>query len=232
MTTSVTREEAAVTPVDHQGVEIVIREYIGKMRELQRGPQAFSVTSPTGWVNGAHYHLSDQCQVFVDGSATVGTHETDPVTLHYTDAYTPYGPIDPGPEGYTYINVRARHDVGSERMPEARKSIQRHDGREIVAHCRLSLADDVEILRLETLIDLQDDGLAAYELAAAPGARLPEAPAGGNGRFQLVLDGSLECGGKTLTRHSVGFVEPGDIFGRRTAGPAGAHVVEIQFPRE
>src|SRR4029077_5246858 len=127
-----------------------------------------------------------------------------------------------GNGGFTFFNLRARADVGAQYMPESRKQIAIKGGREIVASCRLSLGADVETLRLETLIDLQEDSLAAYEMVAAPGTQLIDSIAAGSGRFQLVLDGEIEMDGRTLPKQSVAYVAAGDRFGRRVAVAEGA----------
>jgi hypothetical protein len=231
MSVVVTKDESML--LEHEwGDEVKLVEYIGRVDELQRGPQAFTSTTPEHFVFPPHYHLADQCQVFIDGSAKMPAHDVVPVTLHYADAYTPYGPIEVGKGGLTYFNFRSRADVGAQYMPESRKQIAIKGGREIAVSCRLGLGVEVETLRLETLIDLQEDNLAAYEMIAAPGVQLIDSIAAGSGRFLLVLDGELELAGKTLSKHSVAYAAAGDRFGRRVAGPAGAHVVEIQFPHE
>jgi hypothetical protein len=227
-----TQEEATLITETHYGAEVKLVEYIGRVEVLERGPQAFTSTTPEGFVFPPHFHVSDQCQVFVDGSASMPSHDVHPVLLHYADAYTAYGPINVEEGGLTYFNLRARANIGAEFMPEARKKMAIRGGREIVADCRLSLDDPVEILRVETLIDLHDDGLAAYEIVAAPGARLLDNTAMGSGRFQLILDGAIEMDGKQFGKNSVGYVAAGERFARRSAGPDGAHLVEIQFPHE
>jgi hypothetical protein len=230
---AVKKEDALdITYETEDGTLIELREYIGRVETLSRGPQAFVSSQPPGFVIPPHYHLSDQCQVFVEGSGTMYGHVEKPVTVHYADKFTAYGPIDCGDEGLSFFNFRARCDVGAEWMPEARKGIALRGGREIKVQARLNLADAVGPLRLETLIDLHDDGLAVYEMVAGEGSRLLEGPVAGTGRFELILDGDIECGGTWLSRHSVGFVAAGESFGRRVAGPDGVHLIEIQFPRE
>src|SRR5262245_41374714 len=42
-----------------------------------------------------HFHRVDQFQILVAGRAQFGKHEVEPVAVHYTDGYTPYGPLRP-----------------------------------------------------------------------------------------------------------------------------------------
>jgi hypothetical protein len=211
---------------------VEVGEFVGSIQQLHRGPQVFFSTFEPGHVIKPHYHLGDQFQIFVEGSARVGEHPLDPVTVHYTDAYTAYGPIICGDAGMSFFNCRGRCDLGAEYMPESRKGIRIRGGRVITSHCRLGLDADVETMRLETIIDLHDDGLAAYETVARPGIRLLNPVAAGNGRFQIVLDGTLVMDGESLPRHSVACIGAGERFTPRFAGPDGVHVLEIQFPKE
>ena len=204
MTLIATEDESTLIRHEHEGQVAELCEYLGSVTVLERGPQAFTSTTPEGFIFPPHFHLTDQCQVFIAGSAVMPTHDVTPVTLHYADAYTAYGPINVGEGGLTYFNFRPHGDVSAEYMPESRKKMAIRGGREIVTSTRLSLDVDVDTLRLETLIDLHDDDLAAYEMVAAPGAKLLDAEAAGSGRFQLILDGDLEIKrprpGKTLGR--------------------------------
>jgi hypothetical protein len=227
-----TAKEAAEVVEEHGGFTIELREYIGKLNDIERGPQAVSTFHPAGFTSKAHFHRVDGFQVVIDGETHFPDHVARHGSVHYTDAFTSYGPFTSQQDGMRMFVLRARHDVGAQRMPESRKLIPKRGGREIFAECRLGLGDGVHRVRIEGLIDLQADELSAYELVAPPGAALPDAPAAGSGKYQVVLDGELELAGKTLPRASVGFLRPGETFGRRTAGPNGAHVLELQFPRE
>jgi hypothetical protein len=220
--------EARETP----GGMIQVKQYIGSLTRLHRGPQAFTSTFPPGYVIAPHFHRTDQVQLFVDGSASIGPHPLDPVTLHYADGFTAYGPIVVGESGMTFFNLRARCDVGAHWMPESRKQLERPAGRSLTVACRLSLDSDVASLRLETLIDLCDDGLAVYEAVARPGVALLDAVAGGNGRFQVVLAGSVVMDDTELAERAVAYVHAGERFPLRRAGADGVHLLEMQFPSE
>lgn len=227
-----TTEEAHEVVEEHGGYRIELREYIGKLNDIERGPQAVSTFQPAGFTSRAHFHRVDGFQVVIDGETHFPDHVARHGSVHYTDAFTPYGPFTAQQDGMRMFVLRARHDVGAQRMPESRKLIPKRDGREIFAECRLRLDDAVDRVRIEGVIDLQPDELSAYELVAPPGAALPDAPAAGSGTYQVVLEGELELPGKILPRSSLGFLRPGETFGRRTAGPDGVHVLQLQFPRE
>ena len=109
-------------------------DYIGNSHKNQRGPQAFLVElEKPGHIIKPHFHHVDQFQIVVDGGGTLGKHELQPVTVHYTDSFTPYGPIVAGDEGLKFFNFRPCADVGAEYMPGSRERLLRHAGRNLVA---------------------------------------------------------------------------------------------------
>src|ERR671918_331147 len=74
-------------------------------------PQLLLVEQPVpGSTVLAHYHSTDQYQVFMDGGGKLGRHDVRPISVHYTNRYTGYGPIVAGPEGVTYYVLRPGFD--------------------------------------------------------------------------------------------------------------------------
>ena len=61
-------------------------------------PMAFLVEQDPGSTAQAHYHQQDQFQLVLRGKGTVGLHDAAPVTVHFTGAYTAYGPIKADPD--------------------------------------------------------------------------------------------------------------------------------------
>src|SRR3954470_14747220 len=51
-----------------------------------------------GRVSSTHFHIVDQFQVVLDGGGTIGRHQLAPYGVHFTRAYTPYGPLIAGAE--------------------------------------------------------------------------------------------------------------------------------------
>jgi oxalate decarboxylase/phosphoglucose isomerase-like protein (cupin superfamily) len=77
-------------------------------------PMAFLVEQDPGSTASAHYHQQDQFQLVVDGHGIMGTHEVGPVTVHFTGAYTAYGPIRADKEaGVHYFTLRNGFDPGA-----------------------------------------------------------------------------------------------------------------------
>src|SRR5690349_4353498 len=105
MITTVTPDQAELQarPPDYKGSTIK-ENFIGGDRDA-RGPQAFRITWGSGYISKAHFHEVDQFQIFTEGTAMLGKHPIGPVTLHYSDAYTPYGPIVVGQGPAIFYNL-------------------------------------------------------------------------------------------------------------------------------
>lgn len=212
-----------------EGTVVGSAPYFGSNRTVDRGPQGFYVEFGQDFVIHPHFHRVDQFQIVVKGHGKIGKHDLSPVTVHYTDGFTPYGPILCGEEGMAFFNFRSHSDVGAYPMPESRDELERKAGRSRTEHSRLALNGDNRT-RMETLIDLTDDGLAAFELIAAPGANLAEEVVGGACRYQLVLGGSMMLDDEVLAERSAVFASAGEVLSHRRAGPDGLHLLQVQLP--
>jgi hypothetical protein len=62
-------------------------------------PMAFLIEKGPGAVTRPHFHQADQFQVVVAGRGMLGNHEFSDGAVHYTDAYSAYGPIVAGKSG-------------------------------------------------------------------------------------------------------------------------------------
>ncbi|HEY8369794.1 MAG TPA: hypothetical protein VIM86_10810, partial [Thermodesulfobacteriota bacterium] len=79
----------------------------------------------------------------------------------------------------------------------------------------------------------EPDGLFAQTTSLTAGeSALALGPGTDVGRYLLVLEGSLVHEGRSLGAWSCVFVEPGEVRDAPTAGPGGAVVLELGFPRE
>jgi len=190
-------------------------------------PMAFLVDQDADVTVGAHFHQSDQFQVVVGGSGRLGTHEVEPVAVHFSGAFAAYGPIRAGAEGLHYFTLRNGWDAGARYMPGARAELPRpRRHREAVA------GPLGEGNGFETVLGPEPDGLAAWRWRASEGARLagPD-PATGRGQFWVVLNGTLEREGKAFGRHSCVFVGPDEPSLAVVAGAGGLDVLALQFAR-
>ena len=84
-------------------------------------PMAFLVEKGPGAVTRPHFHQADQFQVVVAGRGMLGDHEFSDGAVHYTDAYSAYGPIVAGKSGIWWFTLRNRWDPGARYMPAERE---------------------------------------------------------------------------------------------------------------
>ncbi|MFC7475226.1 hypothetical protein ACFQS7_12730 [Dankookia sp. GCM10030260] len=197
-------------------------------------PMAFLVEQPAGSVVDAHFHEANQFQLVVAGSGTLGTHAVRPIAVHYSNAYSAYGPITAGADGLHYLTLRNGYDRGARYLPAAREELRgvRRRFRAAVADAAPPGAPAAEPMT-ETLLAGTPDGLGAWRHRLPPGAALqgPD-PAGGDGQFWVVTAGALQAAdGATLPALSCAFVGPAEPPLAVTAGAAGLEVVVMQYPR-
>lgn len=224
-----TRESKPNERNSGQGTVIGSAPYFGSNQKIERGPQGFYVHFGPNFVIHPHFHRVDQYQITVDGTGTIGKHSMDAVSIHYTDGFTPYGPILCGPEGMAFFNFRSHSDVGAYPMPESKEELERKAGRSRTVPTRLHLNGDSST-KMEALIDLEEDGLATYEVVAPAGASLPDEVVGGACRYQLVLEGSMIFEDRELPARSVVLASAGEVLSHRRAGTKGLHLLQAQLP--
>ena len=56
-------------------------------------PTAFLAQYDPGDKSCPHFHQVDQFQILVQGKGTLGRHAVEPYSVHFSRAYTPYGPL-------------------------------------------------------------------------------------------------------------------------------------------
>jgi hypothetical protein len=193
-----------------------------------------------------HYHSTDQFQVFLDGSAKLGRHEVTPVSIHYTNRYTGYGPIVAGPSGVSYYVLRPEFDTlvtGQYlHVPELREKLKRQPGRRrsiIVDAVALKSAAELLAIKVpvsERVIGLEDDkhdpGMFADVLSMGPGLSYtaPE-PSTGGGQVVLVLQGSMQCDGTSYAARSAVAVTAEERALTLISGDSGVQALVLQYPR-
>src|SRR3954451_8876249 len=100
--------------------------------ELDDDPQAYLVRSHSEHATvGSHFHEHPQFQVFVEGDATFQRHHVAPVNVHFTDAYSVYGPIVAGDDGLSFFVLRPELDAGARYMPGSRELLVRKGRRNL-----------------------------------------------------------------------------------------------------
>jgi hypothetical protein len=204
-------------------------DYFGVAFGPSVGPQAYKCVFDPGYVTNPHFHRVPQFQVVTRGTAVLAKRAYAPVSVHYADAFTPYGPIRCS-QSMVRFALRSSSDSGAHWMPAERKQMEQKAGRGLIVETRLKLGDPVTSVKVETLLGPYDDGLYAMEIVAPAGAQLTDKPASGSGRYQLVLAGSMQLTDQELSADSLIFESIGDAVAPRRAGPAGLHLLELQLP--
>ena len=226
----VTRNDTVQSEIRTAAYCSLVRSYFGKFATAHEGPQAFFVDMPgEGSTITPHFHDVDQFQIVVRGGGRIGKKPLYPVTFHYADAYTPYGPIVGGEQGIVFFTLRAACASGYFPMPGSRHLMRARAGRtfsglfntvpppaenEVVREPLLSTADGIEVV-----------GLRLGSAAFAAGE-----PADSGNQFYLVCSGSLRHKGAMIGEQSLMLVESGEVAPTLEAGPEGAEVLLLQMP--
>jgi len=174
-----------------------------------------------------HFHIADQYQVFVNGSGTFGKSVVGPLSVHYADRYTPYGPIRINGEGLSWYTVRLAKDPGAAYLPEARPLQVERPGRTITHSAELPPLLDSR--RQITVMERHPDGVGArLEVVPAGLSVSLAAPEGIGGEIHILLRGSIEAAGDSWSRQTCLHLSPGDSWSGK-AGAGGALVLVLGF---
>ncbi len=197
-------------------------------------PQSFLVEQDPDSVILPHFHEQNEFQVVVKGSGSFGRHPVRPLSVHYAGAYTGYGPITAGPGGLWYFTLRPAMDQGALFLPESRGKMRKGPKRQLLGH-PLAVTEDASRRAqavCEEALPPQADGIAGWFLRLPPEGSLaaPEHP-GGLGRFYVVMSGRARVCGALLGRLATVFVTPEEGPVSVQAGPEGAEVLVLQFPK-
>lgn len=204
-------------------------------------PMAFLVEKDAAAVVHPHFHQADQYQVIVQGSGRLGVHEVASVAVHYTDAYSAYGPIIAADEGVSWFTLRNAWDPGARYMPEHRRQLRearaRYQHREATCGPLPPLTEqelaELAVASGGAVIAETPDGLGTWRYTVpARGSVTGPDPSTGGGQFWLVSAGSAAVGdGALLPAQSLIFVAPEDAAACLIAGPGGSDLICMQFPK-
>lgn len=207
---------------------------------IKNEPQAFLIEMHADETILPHFHEVDQFQVFVAGSGGMGRHAAGVLAVHYADHHTGYGPINAGPQGYSYFTLRAKSDPGAHYLHkpgyrEALKpSLKRHGVAAGVTLSTEPVLKDLKEAKVERLLQDLDgsDGLGASLIRMGPGMnRIGPDPRATGGLYYLVLNGSLELDDGVCSAWSTVFVSRDDAPLALKAGTKGLEALLLQFPR-
>jgi hypothetical protein len=199
-------------------------------------PVAFLVEKKAHGVVPPHFHEVPQFQVIVEGHGTLGKQAVQPFTVHYTNAYTGYGPICAAEDGIAFFTLRNQFDIGGARYFPAGRSFMKPAPKRHRVSGHIAVSNDAALrsrqqVTLETVFAPEADGLAAWFLRAVPGtvSHTPD-PAQSGGQYVLVAKGSLLYNGMAFPNLSCIYTscEEGPLA--LQAGADGLEVLILHFP--
>ena len=203
--------------------------------ETPVAPSAFLAEYPPDENSTAHYHAVDQFQILVKGSGQLGRHDVAPYYVHFSRAYTPYGPLHADKEtGWTFMTLRTRYDAGAQRIPEKLERLKQiPDRKPWQVTTQAGFPDAGAGVIFQDMPEVRDDrGLYACSFSMAPNARsIAPAPSYGDGQYIFALSGSLMHGGREQKALAVIFVKPDEPAFELKAGAAGAQGLILNFPQ-
>jgi hypothetical protein len=210
--------------------------FIGSPKDICAGPNAFLVRYIPGTDSTAHYHAADQMQIVVEGKGSLGRHEMKPYQIHFSRAFTPYGPLLPDKqEGWAFVNLRTRPDPeGAQRLSIARDKLLKIPNRKPFQKSwtvTFPQADSgAPIQAIPGL--LNEEGLSGFALTLGPGGTTTApAAAGSDGQYVLAVEGDLVHEGCVRKAMTIAFVAADEAPLRIQAGPSGLKAMILNFPR-
>jgi hypothetical protein len=209
--------------------------FFGQADALVEGPQAYMNELDPDVELAAHFHQVDQFQVFFGTpGARFLRHSIAPAMVHYTDAYTTYGPFRSGPDDrLLYATLRAEHSNYGGVMPGARKELRYRGTRNIsrdLENWTVDVAPVDGAVHREVLRG-EEDGLACVLTLAAAGTEFSvERSRPSAGRYYCVLDGAVLSGGTAYPGLTLGWVDGSEEASTLVAGPEGCSLLTLDFP--
>ena len=206
-------------------------QLIDSTGDVVPAPTAFLVEQGPRVVIRTHFHVNSQFQVFAQGAGMLGRRDVKPFTVQYVAPHTGYGPIVAGEAGLWYFTLRPSTPSGARYLPDLRDSLDKTQPKRQVTSTPCVPARLSGEPRIDTMIEPQADGLAAW-MVHIPADTTLEAPAqaGGLGRYYLVADGILLVQDQPLSALSLTWTSGEHEILPLRAGANGASVVVMQFP--
>ena len=210
---------------------IQFRAYIGEAAGYCEGPQVFMVElfEPGSRIE-PHFHDVDQFQIVLRGGGHLGSEAAAPVSFHYADAYTPYGPIVSQEEGISFLTIRAAAAGAFFPMPASRHLLPGLPGRNVTGSFPARPPQGAGVSHTATLVETAD-GAQIKGIWLGPGAKAVFESADAGRQYYLMCAGSASVGEADLKRWSIVEVEPGERLPELCAGASGAEVLVAQLPR-
>ena len=199
-------------------------------------PMAFLAEGSANRVLRPHFHTVDQFQVMYNGAGTLGKHPAAPGVVHFSRAYTPYGPITYSDKGLGFITLRAHRDPGAQYMPESREVLEKVANR---TPWQITVVPDFELAPGESGVAMKalgglaghHDGLAGWSVKLNAGAKAyaPD-PSKGDGQYIIVMKGAVLHEGKLKQDLAIIWVGKNEGPFELVAGPDGLEGLILNFP--
>ena len=189
-------------------------------------------------VSLTHYHAVDQFQVVIDGKGKLGRHDLSPYCVHFSRAYTPYGPlVSDAAAGFTFFVLRPQYAEASYYLPKSLGLLRQVPDRQPwqitrpVSFPTLS-PGTADVVLQEIAGMTNEQGLAAHTLSMKPNAKTsaPD-PSQGGGQYLVVVKGSVLHDKKEHKAPALVFAKPGEGPYQVHAGAAGLEALVLSFPR-
>lgn len=206
--------------------------FLTPAEDVKNDPVAFLVEGTPRRVIRPHYHEHDQFQVVVSGGGVLGKNRLAAHAVHFSRAYTPYGPIV-FDEGLGFLTLRSQWDRGAQYMPDSRETLTRVPNRkpwQVTELGDFSGSNDVNLHEFSRIKD--ERGLAAFSISLKPGATAtaPD-PSRTAGQYIIGTRGSLRHEGKEYKALTIAFLKPHEAPMQLVAGPQGLEVLVLNYPR-
>jgi rubredoxin len=186
-------------------------------------------------ISNAHFHQVDQFQVIMEGSGEFGRHRVQPYYVHFSRAYTPYGPLHSDKDtGWGFIVMRSRFDPGAQRFPWALDKLKEIPDRQPwQVTTKVDFPPRTEGVSVKDVPEIKDErGLFTKTVTMGPNTRTRTPDRlGGDGQYVVVVKGSLIHEGAERPAPTVVFVERDEPPIDLQAGPQGLDAIVMNFPK-
>jgi hypothetical protein len=190
-----------------------------------------------------HFHDLDQFQVFMDNHGRLGSHAIAPISIHYTNSHTGYGPIVAGEKGFSYYVFRPDFAIGGSyylHLPEGRARL-RPGGKRVLLAAGITLMPHDELGKLgapqiERLIGVKegdpDAGVFVDVVNLGPAMKYSgPPPSEGGGQVFLLAHGGVTYGEKKLSGRASLALTRDEPAVTVTSGGKGAQLLVFQYPK-
>ncbi len=178
-----------------------------------------------------HAHPVDQWQVYVSGVAKLAKKPVQLVTIQYTDAWVPYGPIEVTKDGFALLALWPRPNDETYEMPKDANTIREHlrGKQHRILFKQIDVANEASTSALAATLIREDEVWAQrWRLPAGAAFETPD-PSQGGGQFFIPLQGSVDYEAREYPQWSTIYIGPRDGRIVLRAGSNGADVLGVQF---